>query len=151
MQQINPRKRRMSRRFAMQAIYQWLLTQNELDYISRQFTVDEYARQMDVEFFDKILKGVLEQHQKLCETLASVLDRPLDKIDPIERSILLLATFEFAHCYESPHRVVINEAIELAKIYGGEDSFKYVNALLDKLMPTLRPIEWRASRSKTDK
>ncbi len=155
MQQINPRKRRMSRRFAMQAIYQWLLTGNELSYISRQFTVDEYARQMDVEFFNKILKGVFEHYTKLSETLGRVMDketeRSLEQVDPIERSILLLGTYEFAHCYESPYRVVINEAIELAKIYGAEESFKYVNAVLDKLMPTLRPVEWRSSQSRSDK
>jgi transcription antitermination protein NusB len=153
MQNINPRKRRMSRRFAMQAIYQWLLTGNEMDYISRQFTVDEYARQMDVEFFNKILNGVLEHHIKLCEILGRVMtkdsERSLEQVDPIERSILLLGTYEFAHCYESPYRVVINEAIELAKIYGAEDSFKYINAVLDKLMPSLRPVEWRSSQSRS--
>lgn len=153
MQNINPRKRRMSRRFAMQAIYQWLLTGNDLHYISRQFTVDEYARQMDVEFFYKILSGVLEHYTKLCETLSRVMDkegdRSLEQVDPIERSILLLGTYEFAHCYESPYRVVINEAIELAKIYGAEESFKYVNAVLDKLMPSLRPVEWRSSQARS--
>ncbi len=152
MQNINPRKRRMSRRFAMQAIYQWLLTGNDLNTISRQFTVDEYARQMDVEFFNKILNGVLEHYTKLCEILSRVIDkeagRSLEQVDPIERSILLLGTYEFAHCYESPYRVVINEAIELAKIYGAEESFKYVNAVLDKLMPSLRPVEWRSSQSR---
>lgn len=148
MQQINPRKRRMSRRYAMQAIYQWLLTDNELPYISEQFMVEEYFRQMDGEFFTKIFAGVAERYEKLCEHLAKVLDRSLDKIDPIERSILLLSTYEFAYCLESPYRVVINEAIELAKMYGGEDSFKYVNAVLDKLMPILRPVEWRSSQSK---
>ncbi len=151
MQNINPRKRRMSRRFAMQAIYQWLLTGNEMNYISRQFTVDEYARQMDVEFFYKILNGILEHYTKLCDILGRVMnkdsDRSLEQVDPIERSILLLGTYEFAHCYESPYRVVINEAIELAKIYGAEESFKYINAVLDKLMPTLRPVEWRSSQS----
>jgi N utilization substance protein B len=153
MQNINPRKRRMSRRFAMQAIYQWLLTGNDLHSISRQFTVDEYARQMDVEFFYKIFSGVLEHYPKLCETLGRVMDkeseRSLEQVDPIERSILLLGTYEFTHCYESPYRVVINEAIELAKIYGAEESFKYVNAVLDKLMPSLRPVEWRASQPRS--
>ncbi len=148
MQQINPRKRRMSRRYAMQAIYQWLLTGNEVPYISEQFMAEEYFRQMDGEFFTKIFTGVAERYEKLCEHLAKVLDRPLDKIDPIERSILLLSTYEFAYCLESPYRVVINEAIELAKIYGGEESFKYVNAVLDKLMPILRSVEWRSSQSK---
>lgn len=153
MQNINPRKRRMSRRFAMQAIYQWLLTGNELNYISRQFMVEEYARQMDVEFFHKIIHGVLEHYTKLCDILSRVMtkegDRPLEQVDPIERSILLLGTYEFAHCYESPYRVVINEAIELAKIYGAEESFKYVNAVLDKLMPSLRPVEWRSSQARS--
>lgn len=151
MQQIHPRKRRMSRRYAMQAIYQWLLTNNEIEYIAQQFMVDEYARQMDVEFFTKIFKGVSEHYEKLCELLTKSLDRTLDKIDPIERSILLLSTYEFVYCLESPYRVVINEAVELAKIYGGEDSFKYVNAVLDKLMPILRPIEWRSAQPRSDR
>ena len=138
-QQINPRKRRMSRRFAMQAVYQKILTDNSVEYITQQFMQDELVRQMDVEFFHKLLNGVIEHKPKLIETLATVLERPLEKHDPIEHAILLLATFEFMHCLESPHRVVINEAIELAKIYGAEESFKYINAVLDKLMPQLRP------------
>lgn len=151
MQQINPRKRRMSRRYAMQAIYQWILTDNALGHISQQFMVEEFARQMEVEFFNKIFKGVVEHYEKLCNTLGKVLDRTMDKIDPIERSILLLSTYEFMYCSESPYKVVINEAIELAKIYGGEDSFKYINAVLDKLMPILRPIEFRASQPRSER
>ncbi len=145
MQAIQPRKRRMSRRFAMQGIYQWALTQNDVNDIVKQLMTPEYSRQMDEAFFLKLLKGVIADYDHCHEVLKPVLDRELSQIDPIERATLLLAVYEFEHCLESPYRVVINEAIELAKIYGAEDSFKYVNAVLAQLMPILRPIEWQAS------
>lgn len=89
---------------------------------------------------------MIKQHETLSETLTACLDRPLDQLSPVERAVLLMATFELTHQIETPYRVVINEAVELTKTFGGSDGYKYVNGVLDKLAVRLRPAETQAAR-----
>jgi N utilization substance protein B len=133
--------RRRSRELATQALYQWLLSSasaGEIDAVMREQPGFDKA---DREHFDALLHGVIKQAQPLSEALTPCLDRPIDQLSPVERAVLLVAAYEFTNHVEIPYRVVINEAVELAKTFGGTDGYKYVNGVLDKLATTLRPNE----------
>ncbi len=124
-------RRRQARYLALQALYQWAISQDDISKIERQFLIDNEAAQIDVPFFQKLLYGVPTALDKLDETLSPHLDRKLSDIDPIELTILRLGCFELMECSDIPYRVVINEALELAKLFGAEEGFKYINAVLD--------------------
>jgi N utilization substance protein B len=98
----------------------------------------------DKEMFSRLLRGVLANHETLVELLQSHLDRPLSDLSTVEFAVLLLATFELSQQPDVPYKVVINEAVELAKTFGGTDGYKYVNGVLDKLAPKARPVEFAA-------
>src|SRR6185437_7502530 len=100
--------------------------------------------QADAEYFSGLLHGAIRDAEQFDHALAPLLDRAIDELSPIERGILLLSTYELKHCAEVPYRVVINEAVELAKSYGGTDGHKYVNGVLDKLAGKLRMTEINA-------
>ncbi|WP_263146679.1 transcription antitermination factor NusB [Pseudomonas alcaligenes] len=138
--------RRAARSLAMQALYQWQLAGHSLNEIEAQFRVDNDFSSVDGAYFREILHGVATQKTELDEAIAPCLDRPLDELDPVELSILRLSTFELRSRVDVPYRVVINEGIELAKVFGATDGHKFVNGVLDKLAPTLRAAEVRAGR-----
>ena len=100
----------------------------------------------DRPFFVALLHGVLAQRETLQEQLQPSLDRPFDELSPLEACVLLVGAFELLNYPQTPYRVVINEAIELAKEYGGADGHKYINGVLDKLASQLRPVEVEAKR-----
>ena len=106
---------------------------------------EEFAKS-DVEYFSTLLNGAIDHAQELEEVIAPSLDRKFTELSPVERGILLLAGYELMRELEVPYRVVINEAVELAKVYGGTDGHKFVNGVLDKLAARLREIEVRAER-----
>jgi N utilization substance protein B len=133
--------RRRARELALQGIYQWRLSGNEAAQIERQLAEEKNLGRYDSEFYAILLRGVLSQHAELMSAVAPHLDRPLDELSPIEYSVLLLAAYELTHLPEIPYRVVINEAVELAKSYGGTDGFKYVNGVLDKVAAQVRAAE----------
>jgi len=93
----------------------------------------------DQEYFNRLLHGAIRESAALRETFSSQCDRPLAELSPVEHAILLLATYELLHVPEVPFRVVINEAIELGKSFGGTDGHKYINGVLDKLAAAVRP------------
>ena len=131
--------RRASRSPCVQGTYQWLIAAQEsgaIDAFLRE--QDTYAR-CDQEYFDRLLHGVIRHGAALREAFAVQCDRPIHELSPVEHAILLIATFELQHCPEVPYRVVINEAIELGKSFGGTDGHKYINGVLDKLATQLRP------------
>lgn len=136
--------RRRAREYAVQGLYQWQLAGTRVGDIERSLAEDEAFAQADQALFVELLRGTSKHAEALEAQLRGALDREPDALSPIERAILLLATFEFVHMPETPYRVVINEAIELAKTFGGTDGHKYVNGVLDKLAPSLRPHEQRA-------
>lgn len=133
--------RRRSREFALQGLYQWQLAGTEVKAIERQLAEAKGYEQSDHEYFAALLNGVVKEAQGLETELTPFLDRKAEELSPIERAILLIAAYELQHQPDVPYRVVINEAVELAKSYGGTDGFKYVNGVLDKLAVQLRPHE----------
>lgn len=133
--------RRRSREFALQGLYQWQLAKTEPAAIARQLAESRGFDKIDVEYFDALLQGAIAAAPELESAIAPLLDREIGRLSPVERSILLLAGYELAHRPEVPYRAVINEAIELAKSYGGTDGYKFVNGVLDKLAARLRSAE----------
>ncbi len=133
--------RRRSREFALQALYQWQLAGQSLADIEQQYAHAEGFAKADSALFLTILSGVLKHAETLKEKLQPLLDRPWREVSPIEAAILLIGSFELANLPETPYRVIINEAIELAKSYGGTDGHKYINGILDKLAATERAGE----------
>jgi transcription antitermination protein NusB len=131
--------RRASRSLAVQGLYQWLLAQQEAGAIDAFLREQESYSRCDQDYFDTIFHGTLRGASDLRAAFAASLDRPLEELSPVEHAILLLATYEFMHVPEVPYRVVINEAVELGKSFGGTDGHKYINGVLDKLASQLRP------------
>ena len=139
--------RRRAREFALQGLYQWRLSGNDEAAIEAHLADIAGFDKADRDFFVGLLRGVLAQHGALQEQLQALLDRPFAELSPVESSVLLAGAYELANYPQTPYRVIINEAIELAKGYGGTDGHKYVNGVLDKLAAKLRPAEVEAKRA----
>lgn len=141
----NPEKyksrRRIAREFVLQGIYQWRTAGGTTNFIEQQLRESEEFRHVDEKHFTHVLQGALQQVDELEKIIQPCLDRPLDELSPVEFAILLLSTFELIHHPEIPYRAILNEAIELARTFGGSDGHKYVNGVLDKLAAQLRSIE----------
>lgn len=141
--------RRVARELALQGIYQWRVAGGSTGFIEKQLSDgDEFARS-DRKYFSRLLQGVLENTASLEQQIQPCLDRPLKELSPVEFAILLLSTYELQHHLEIPYRAIINEAIELARSYGGSDGHKYVNGVLDKLANQLRVVEITAKSDKS--
>ncbi|MEN9983990.1 MAG: hypothetical protein RJB10_780 [Pseudomonadota bacterium] len=136
--------RSRAREFALQALYQHLVGRNDAD------SIDIFTRDLagfskaDTAHYDALMHGCIEQAANLDELVLPFLDRPLEEISPIERSVMWIGAYEFKHCLDVPWRVVINECIELAKEFGGTDGHKYVNGVLNGLASELRTREVQA-------
>ena len=141
--------RRRAREFALQGLYQWRVGGNDEAAIEAHLADSDGFDKADREFFVGLLRGVLAQQAGLQDQLQAFLDRPFAELSPIESSVLLAGAYELVNCPQTPYRVIINEAIELAKGFGGTDGHKYVNGVLDKLAAKLRPVEVEARRSRS--
>ena len=136
---LSPRHR--AREFVVQGLYQYLVGgQDAAAIITQAESVAGFER-VNRELYDSLLTGVLHDAALLQTLLEPHIERPWAEVSPIERGVLLLAACELRQHPETPYRVVINEAIELTKSYGGTDGHKFVNGVLDKLAPQLRPHE----------
>lgn len=142
--------RRRAREVALQGIYEWLVKGgNGLEDLG---DVDAHMREADgfseadFEHYSSLLSGSVREAPALRERFAPFLDRPVNELSPVEHGILLLATYELQHHVDIPYKVVINEAVELAKSFGGTDGFKFVNGVLDKLAIVVRGAEVQARR-----
>lgn len=133
--------RKLSRRFALQGIYAWQLSGQDPVEIAAHLREDEEFSKADEAFFLRLFHGVTESVASLDPRLAAHVDRPIAELSPVELAVLRLGVFELAECVDVPYRVVINEAVELAKQFGGTDGHKYVNGVLDKLAKELRAAE----------
>lgn len=133
--------RSRARRCIVQALYQWQLTNHDAGAIDLQFFLDETEGEVERRYFDSVLREVIEHIDTLDELLTPLLDRPLPEVDPVERAILRLGAGELRYHPEVPYRVVINEAIEIAKLFGAHHGHKYVNGILDRLAEQLRAEE----------
>ena len=137
-------RRHRARELALQGLYQWRLAGGTAEAIEAQLHESEQYDKADKEYLSALLHGVLTNMPELETHLQPYLDRPVRELSPVEISILLLSAHELASHPEMPYRAVINEAVELAKTYGGTDGHKYVNGVLDKLAGKLRTVEINA-------
>ena len=137
-------ERRKARHYGMQALYQWLMADASLSVIEAEFRADYDFSHVDLEYFQALLHGVPAHVDELEARLEPLLDRKLDDLDPIERTLLRMGAFELEHRLDVPYRVVINEGVALAKKFGATDSHKYVNGVLDKVARELRQTEIKA-------
>ena len=139
----NPAKsaRHRARELALQGIYQWRMSGGDHLEIEKATRAEKSLGRFDIELFSQLLRGVVEYNQVLVAALAPHLDRDMGELSPIEFSVLLLGAFELTRHPEVPYRVVINEAVELAKTFGGTDGHKFVNGVLDKLAAVARAVE----------
>ncbi len=137
--------RRHSRELALRALYQWQLTGDDLARLLVQAEEAEEYADANIEFLQAMLEGILNEAATLDGALASHLDRPIEQLSPIEHGILLIGAYELQHSLDVPYKVAINEAVNLAKAYGGTDGHKYVNGVLDKLAKDVRRTEIEAA------
>lgn len=139
-------QRRKARHFGLQALYQWTLSGATLSDIEAEFRVDNDFRHTDGDYFSAVLRGVTSDVDALEALFAPALDRSLDDLDPIERNLLRLGTYELRDRIDVPYKVVINEAVSLAKKFGATESHRYINGVLDKVARDLRTIEFAAEQ-----
>jgi N utilization substance protein B len=138
--------RRRSREAAVQGLYQWLLTGEDLGAITALGREQDGYAKLDVKHYDALLTGCVNEAADLDTILGRHVDRKTTELSPIEHAILMIGAYELKHCLDIPYRVAINEAVELAKSFGGTDGHKYVNGVLDRAAGDLRPTEVGAKR-----
>lgn len=147
----NPSKnrspRRRSREFALQGLYEWLLNKDDSSAVIEHIRQAHGFNKADTTHFVNLLSGTIAQYESLRAQILPHIDRTPDELSPIEYAILLLGTSELVNCLEIPYRVIINEAVELTKSFGGIDGHKFVNGVLDKTAAAVRKAEVEADRS----
>lgn len=141
-------KRRQARQSAVQAIYQWQMTGQDLREIEEHLLslTEQDLAELDIEYYRELLHAVPTHLGELDRHLSPTLDRTIDKVDPVERAILRLGAYELLYHSEIPFRVIINEAVELAKIFGAAEGHRYVNGVLDRLAQQVRRAEAQGGR-----
>ncbi len=146
----NPSKsrtpRHRAREFALQGLYQWLMSNEDAGVIDAHIRNAHGFDKADAEHFDILLHGSIREVQELRAVITPLIDRSIELLSPIEHAVLLIGAFELKNHIEIPYKVVINEAVELTKSFGGIDGHKYVNGVLDKLAAALRATEIAAGR-----
>lgn len=139
---IDLKARHNARKHLVQALYQQQFAQQTIRDIESQF-LDEYlGKRVDLEYFSQSLFRISEKISEIDKTFSHYVSRPMQDIDPIELAVLRLATFELLNRIEIPHQIIINEALELAKTFGSQDSHRFVNGILDKVARDTRPLEY---------
>lgn len=135
--------RARARRRALQAVYAWQVSGNPMPRVVAQFEHEQEMEVADLEYFKDLVAGVERERAGLDQKLRPFLDREVEEVDPIERAVLRIAAFELLHRVDVPYRVVINEAIEVAKRFGSENGHTYVNSVLDHAAAEWRAVEYR--------
>jgi N utilization substance protein B len=139
--------RRRAREFALQGLYEWLISGSDAGVIDAHVREQEGFAKCDTAHFDALLHGCIQEAAELDALLARLVDRRISELSPVEHAVLMIGSYELRHCMDVPYKVAINEAVELAKRFGGTDGHKYVNGVLDKAAADLRPAEVEAARS----
>lgn len=134
--------RRGARYGAVQALYRWLMNPVSSPEVLAETVQWEHLATANRQMLEELVRATIADHAALDEQLAAFLDRPVDQLDPMEHAILLIAALELRESLSLSHRVVINEAVELCKLFGGSESHRYVNGVLDRLARQLRPLEF---------
>jgi transcription antitermination protein NusB len=140
--------RRRSREFALQGLYEWIVSNEDAGAIHAHLMETPSFGKADAAYVDELLHGTIRSASILREALVPCLDRPIVELSPVEHAALLIACEELKNHPEVPYRVVINEAVELTKSFGGTDGFKYVNGVLDKVAPQWRQAEIAAHNNR---
>jgi N utilization substance protein B len=130
--------KRRARKLAVQALYQWLFSQTELPVLEQEFRMANNMEKVDVDYFCRLLYGVPKTVQALEDAFTPLLDRPIETLTPVERTVLRISTFELLHCLDIPYRVVLDESVSLAKLFGAQDGHRYVNGVLHHLAKQIR-------------
>ncbi len=138
-----------ARKCAVQALYQWQMSGESLTRIESYFLEEEHLKGAQKTYFSELFHGVPKQLVDIDAALAEFVDRPVEKIDPVERAILRIGAYELINRLETPYKVIINEGVNLAKDFGAEGSHKYVNGILDKVSQKHRAVEIAAKRAKS--
>jgi N utilization substance protein B len=136
--------RTAARQAALQALYQWQMSEQPPSEIIKQFVMDGRLEKVDSALFNELLTQVAQQAGALDELYTQYLDRSASMINPVEKSILRMGVYELKNKPEIPYKVVLNESVELAKAFGAEESHKYINGVLDKVAKNLRALEFNA-------
>lgn len=135
--------RRYARERALQALYQWDVSTAQSSDVRTQFIDEQDMSRVDVEYFTQLFNGVSHNPQAVDDAMKGSLDRDIEALDPIERAVLRIATYELTQCLDIPARVVINEGIEITKRFGADKGHRYINGVLDKLAAEVRPLEMK--------
>jgi len=135
---VKPTVRRRARERVIQAIYSWQLSKNNITDIELQFLLEQDSKDIDIAYFRELFSGITMDISILDKQIIPYISRKIEDIDQIEKAILRLAIFELSKRNDVPYKVVINEAIELAKVFGTKDSHKFINGVLDKAAPVIR-------------
>jgi len=141
--------RRRARELALQGLYEWLLSRADAGAVDAHVREQEGFDKCDREHFELLLHGTIRDAEAIDAALAAHIDRKVELLSPIEHAALMIGAFELMRCIEIPYKVAINEAVELAKSFGGTDGHKYVNGVLDKVAAEVRRIEVDAARKKS--
>ena len=139
---LSNRARARARSVAVQALYQWQLAGQDALDIVREFCSERDIEGVDQDYFSELTRGVVAEAADLKALLSPALGRSYEALDPVERAVLLLGAFELRHHLEVPARVVINEAVELTKVFGGAESHRFINGALDRLAHEIRGLEF---------
>ena len=138
---MKPKARRRAREFAVQGVYSWQMSNNPVEQIELSIVTSNNMQKVDTDYFLEILRAVINDCAELDKKIKPYLGRLPEELDPVEKAILRIATYELLVRIDVPYKVVINEAIELAKSFGAEESHKFINGVLDKAIKTLRKNE----------
>ncbi len=138
---FNPWKRRRARRLALQALYQWKMADTEVSILEKQFEEDTSHKKVDEAYFSVLVRGVIFNVDALDALFEPFLDRKLSQLGAVEISVLRMVAFEMRDRLDVPYKTVIDEGVELARSFGAEDSFKYINGVADKMADGLRKLE----------
>jgi N utilization substance protein B len=139
--QVPSSRRGLARRLTVQALYQWLVNETLPERVLQQFHDEDSFGRADVDYFKALLHGCVREAGMLTDTFSEYLDRKLEQLDPVERAVLMLGSYELMFCPDVPWKVVVNECVNLCKMFGAEDSYKYINGVLDKVARTVRAVE----------
>lgn len=141
-QPFSRRARERARRTALQALYEVCMSQKSVAEILNRYADDPALKRADKDYFRRLVEGICESRQELDVQIAPLLDRPLRELDPVEAAILNIGVFELMYEPDMPSRAVINEAVEVARMFGAADSHKYINSILDKAARHIRKAEF---------
>ncbi len=143
---IDPAARSRARRRALQAVYAWQVSSTPIEKVIEQFQHEQDMEVADLDYFEALVRGVANGVTALDEALSTFVDREVAQVDPIERAVLRIATFELLYRLDVPYRVIINEAIETTKRFGAEHGHTYINGVLDRAAERWRSAEVQSSR-----